>query len=40
MLDVMNEDEAKGRFHLFVSAVYITPIFGALVADGLSSNIT
>lgn len=34
-LDVMSEDEAKGYFHLFVSAVYMTPILGALVADGL-----
>ncbi|MES9851904.1 MAG: POT family MFS transporter [Candidatus Thiodiazotropha sp. L084R] len=31
----MNEDEAKGWFHLFVSAVYITPLFGALISDGL-----
>lgn len=31
---LMSEDEAKGYFHLFVSAVYITPIFGALLADG------
>ncbi|MCI0654278.1 MAG: POT family MFS transporter [Methylococcaceae bacterium] len=30
---VMSEDEAKGYFHLFVSAVYITPLFGALLAD-------
>ena len=34
-LDVMSEDEAKGYFHLFVSAVYMTPLLGALVADGL-----
>ena len=33
--DVMGEDEAKGWFHLFVAAVYLTPLFGALVADGL-----
>ena len=35
MLDVMSEDQAKGWFHLFVSAVYFTPLFGALIADGL-----
>ena len=34
-LDVMNENEAQGYFHLFVSAVYFIPIFGALIADGL-----
>jgi POT family proton-dependent oligopeptide transporter len=34
-LDVMNENEAQGYFHLFVSAVYFMPIFGALLADGL-----
>jgi len=34
-LDVMSEEEAKGYFHLFVSAVYMTPLLGALVADGL-----
>lgn len=32
-LAVMNEDEAKGWFHLFVSAVYLTPILGALLSD-------
>ncbi|MGH8557155.1 MAG: POT family MFS transporter [Methylococcales bacterium] len=32
--DAMNEDEAKGYFHLFVSAVYITPLLGAILADG------
>ncbi len=32
-LSVMNEDEAKGWFHLFVSAVYLTPILGALLSD-------
>ncbi|MEW8032202.1 MAG: hypothetical protein AB2819_08160, partial [Candidatus Thiodiazotropha endolucinida] len=31
----MNEEEAKGWFHLFVSAVYITPLLGALISDGL-----
>ena len=30
----MSEDEAKGWFHLFVSATYFTPILGALLADG------
>jgi POT family proton-dependent oligopeptide transporter len=34
-LEVMPEDEAKGWFHLFVSAVYLTPLLGALLADGL-----
>ncbi len=29
----MNEDEAKGWFHLFVSAVYLTPLLGALLSD-------
>jgi POT family proton-dependent oligopeptide transporter len=33
--DPMNEEEAKGWFHLFVSAVYITPLLGALISDGL-----
>jgi POT family proton-dependent oligopeptide transporter len=33
--DTMNEEEAKGWFHLFVSAVYITPLLGALISDGL-----
>jgi len=32
---VMSEEEAKGWFHLFVSAVYFTPLLGALIADGL-----
>jgi POT family proton-dependent oligopeptide transporter len=31
----MSEDEAKGWFHLFASAVYLTPLLGALLADGL-----
>lgn len=31
--DVMSEDEAKAYFHLFVSAVYMTPLLGALLAD-------
>lgn len=33
--DVMSEDEAKAYFHLFVSAVYMTPLLGALLADGI-----
>lgn len=33
-LDVMSEKEAQGYFHLFVAAVYIMPLFGALLADG------
>jgi len=33
--DVMTEEEAKGWFHLFVSAVYMTPLLGALLSDGL-----
>lgn len=34
-LAVMSEHEAQGYFHLFVSAIYIMPVFGALVSDGL-----
>jgi POT family proton-dependent oligopeptide transporter len=34
-LDVMNENEAQGYFHLFISVAYFMPIFGALLADGL-----
>ena len=34
-LDVMSENEAQGYFHLFVSAVYFMPIFGAFLADGV-----
>ena len=33
-LEVLSEEKAKGYFHLFVSAVYLTPILGALIADG------
>ncbi|MEE9396711.1 MAG: POT family MFS transporter [Methylococcales bacterium] len=33
-LEVLSEEKAKGYFHLFVSAVYLTPILGAVVADG------
>ena len=35
VLDVMGEDGAKGWYHLFVSAVYVTPLLGALLSDGL-----
>ena len=35
VLDGMGEDEAKGWYHLFVSAVYVTPLLGALLSDGL-----
>lgn len=35
VLAPMNESEAKGYFHLFVSITYFTPFFGALLADGL-----
>ncbi|MGW8310909.1 MAG: POT family MFS transporter [Thiogranum sp.] len=31
----MAEAEARGWYHLFVSAVYLTPLVGALVSDGL-----
>jgi len=34
-LEVMSEHEAQGYFHLFVSAVYMTPLLGALLADGV-----
>lgn len=30
---LMSEEEAKGWYHLFVSAVYFTPILGALLSD-------
>ncbi|MGR8978641.1 MAG: POT family MFS transporter [Gammaproteobacteria bacterium] len=33
--DVMTEQEAQGYFHLFVSAVYFMPLFGALLSDSL-----
>ena len=33
--DFMTNDEAKAWFHLFVSAVYFTPVLGALISDGL-----
>lgn len=32
-LDPMSEGEAKGYFHLFVTATYFFPIIGALIAD-------
>jgi len=35
MVDSMGEAEAKGWYHLFVSAVYFTPLLGALLSDGL-----
>ena len=34
-VDVMTADEAKGWYHLFVSAVYLTPLLGALLSDGV-----
>ncbi len=34
-LAVMDEAQAKAWFHLFVSAVYFTPVLGALISDGL-----
>ena len=33
--DTMPEQEAQAHFHLFVSAVYFTPILGAFLSDGL-----
>ncbi|RJP30573.1 MAG: MFS transporter [Candidatus Omnitrophota bacterium] len=33
-LDTMSNEEAKSYFHLFVSAVYFTPLIGAVIADG------
>ncbi len=32
-LDVMTESEARSWYHLFASAVYFFPVFGALIAD-------
>lgn len=32
-LAVMNDEEAKSIYHLFVSGVYFFPLFGALLAD-------
>ena len=34
-LAAMSEEDAKGWYHLFVSAVYLTPLLGALVSDGV-----
>ena len=34
-LTLMSEEEAKGWFHLFVSAVYFAPLMGALLSDGV-----
>ncbi len=34
-LAVMDEAQAKGWFHLFVAAVYFTPVLGALISDAL-----
>ena len=34
-LNLMSEEDAKGWFHLFVSAVYFLPLLGALISDGL-----
>jgi POT family proton-dependent oligopeptide transporter len=31
--DVMGAEEAKGYYHLFTSAVYFTPLLGAIIAD-------
>lgn len=31
----MQEAQAKGWYHLFVSAVYLTPLLGALLSDGI-----
>ncbi|MFP6601659.1 MAG: oligopeptide:H+ symporter [Pirellulaceae bacterium] len=32
---LMGEEQAKGYYHMFTSAVYFTPILGALIADAL-----
>jgi POT family proton-dependent oligopeptide transporter len=34
-LAAMSEADAKGWYHLFVSAVYLTPLLGALLSDGV-----
>ena len=34
-VEAMAAEEAKGWYHLFVSAVYLTPLLGALLSDGL-----
>ena len=33
--DLLGEEQAKGYYHMFTSAVYFTPILGALIADAL-----
>jgi len=33
--DVMSENEAQAYFHLFVSAAYFMPLFGAFLSDGV-----
>ncbi len=33
VLAPMSEEDAKGWYHLFVSAVYLTPLLGAILAD-------
>jgi len=33
MLDAMSEADAKGWYHVFVSAVYLTPLLGAFLSD-------
>ena len=35
LLAVMSEADARGWYHLFVSAVYLTPLLGALLSDGV-----
>ena len=35
----ISEESAKGYFHLFTSAVYFFPIFGALISDIFLENI-
>ena len=32
-MDLMGDAEAKGYYHLFTSAVYFTPLLGAIIAD-------
>ncbi len=34
-LETMDDEEARGWFHLFVSAVYFMPVIGALISDGV-----
>jgi POT family proton-dependent oligopeptide transporter len=36
--DRMSAEEAKGWYHLSVSAVYFTPLLGALLPDGVLGN--